>query len=463
MGKRGAGALGSAPGEPVQKAQLTEIFKSLPTETSVDEGKWQRYYPTRATFKPTQFYIPGSTQFIDLTQCWLELKMKLVKADGTSFGDTEIDVGVVNNMGHSVIKRFDVKLNNTSTGEPTDLYHMKAYVQSLLNFTPEQKESYLACEGWYGDDAGATKMNANKTCDGLNTALAATDAAYNKGFLERTALFVKDMGKTGQKSQEVTFLIQPCVDIFQTGRHLLPGIPIDIQIDYNDDALVVMAADGATHKIVITSAVFIVRHVDATDSVHLNILAEHKKLGKAIYPLRTTKPIRFTLERGKQSFIFSDIFQKSVPDILTVGIIEAENFNGKLSKNPFVCELQDLKDIRWLVNGSERPSARLEIKSPDMLEAYHTLCESSGNLHRGFSPGIKRKDYKDGYAWMRFNFTPDGKDAKNYTYKMNEGTLDLHLEFTNNLTKNCVLFLLPEFENELWIDDVGVVSMKSNY
>jgi len=88
---------------------------------------------------------------------------------------------------------------------------------------------------------------------------------------------------------------------------------------------------------------------------------------------------------------------------------------------------------------------------------------STGNHHRGFSPGIKRADYKDGFAVMRFNFTPDGKDAKNYTYKRNSGTLDLFLEFSEPLTENLTLVLLPEFENEILIDPNGVVTMDKNY
>ena len=449
---------------PVKKAQIASIFDPLPLEISVEDGYFQQYRPTQATFIPCQFFIPPSSNFIDLSQCTLELGMQLVKTDDTAMGATEIDVGVINNIGHSVIKRFDVKLNDTSTGEPTDLYHMKAYVQNLCNFTTEQKDTYLANEGWYTDDTPGTRMNSNKTVTRLDQALPASDAAYNKGFLERSKLFFTKFGKTGQASREATFIIQPCVDIFQSGRFLVPGVSIDIQIDFNDPALVLMAAADATHKFKITKAIFNVRHVRVAPSVHLDVenKQKHQQL-TARYPIRTTKPIRRTLEKDKQSFSFPDIFQQAVPDSVTIALVNSTNMGGSYNTTPFQFEQWSLSEVRWLVNGQERPGARLEIKSPDRMEAYETLFTSTGNHHRGFSPGIKRADYKNGFAVMSFNFRPDGKDGKNYTYKKNQGTLDLFLEFKSVLPHNITLVLLPEFENEILIDANKVVTMAKNY
>ena len=451
-------------GVPVHKVQVVEVFDSLPTETSIQDGYWQEYRPTQATFHPTQFLIPPVTNFIDLSQCYLELGLKLVKTDGGDVGETEINVGVVNNIAHSMIKRFDVKLNNTSTGEPTDLYHMKAYVQNLLNFSPDQKDSYLAQEGWYTDTPGKLNTHTTVADAGLDNALPATHANYNAGFLQRSKLFFTNFGLTGQAGREATFRLQPAVDIFQSGRFLVPQVSMDIQIDYNESPLVVMAASAATHKIQITKAVFVVRHVRASDSIMLNLRGSQAALKKtAIYPIRTTKPIRRTLEQGKLSFSFPDIFQQAVPDQVTVGMVPAANFNGAMQLNPFLFQLGTLKSVRWMVNGHERPQSRLEIKSFDKMEAYDTLFQSTGNMHRGFSPGIKRQDYNQGFALMRFNFTPDGKDAKNYTYKNNQGTLDLFLEFESALASNLVLILLPEFENEIMVDPNMVVTMKHNY
>ncbi|KAK3747629.1 hypothetical protein QZH41_001029 [Actinostola sp. cb2023] len=96
-----------------------------------------------------------------------------------------------------------------------------------------------------------------------------------------------------------------------------------------------------------------------------------------------------------------------------------------------------------VINGSERPINRIEFKSHDGVEGYEMMFSSTGNMHRGFSNGIKRKDYAHGNALLCLNLTPDGKDAKNYTYKKNEGTLDLFLNFKTPLSENLTVLVDP--------------------
>ncbi|KAK3708938.1 hypothetical protein QZH41_002808 [Actinostola sp. cb2023] len=424
---------------PVKKAQLGDLFSPLPTEISVKDGYWQDYYPTQATFSPCHFFIPQSTDFIDMGMCQLTLGVKLIQTDGTDMA-AGLNVGVVNNVGHSLIKRFDVKLNDTSVGEPTDLYHYKAYDSNLRNFTPDQKDNYLQIEGWYTDEATDAKMN-NFTTGTANTPILATAANYNKGYDERTRLFYSNYTIDGtqnagvppaQAGREVFFTIQPAVDVFQSGRYLVPGVSIVIQIDFNDPQFVLMAAAGSTARFKITSVIF-------------------------------PKPIRRTMEQGKSVFSFTDLFQQSVPDQLTIGFVKSTAFNGVYNENPFNFKLFGLKDLRLVVNGTERPVNRIEFKSHDGVEGYEMMFSSSGNMHRGFSNGIKRKDYAHGNALLCLNLTPDGKDAKNYTYKKNEGTLDLFLNFKEPLTENLTVLFLPEFENEVLVDPNKVVLMSKNY
>ncbi|KAK3732394.1 hypothetical protein QZH41_005419 [Actinostola sp. cb2023] len=308
-------ATGNSEGQsiPVKKAQLGDLFHPLPTEVSVRDGFWQDYYPTQATMTPCQFYIPQSSNFIDMGMCELVLGVKIVKTDGSDMEET-LNIGVVNNVGHSLIKRFDVKLNDTSVGEPTDLYHYKAYDSNLRNFSHDQKDNYLQIEGWYTDESTDAKMNNYTT----GTTILATAAAYNKGFDERTRLFYSNYTSDGtevnpynvvQASREVHFTIQPAVDVFQSGRYLVPGVSIVIQIDFNDPQFVLMAAAGCTARFKITRAVFRVRHVKVQAEAHLEVEdKQYKQQQTVVYPIRTSKPIRRTIEAGKSFVSFTDLF-----------------------------------------------------------------------------------------------------------------------------------------------------------
>ncbi|KAK3736421.1 hypothetical protein QZH41_004036 [Actinostola sp. cb2023] len=363
--------------------------------------------------------------------CELVLGVKIVKTDGTDMDHT-LNIGVVNNVGHSLIKRFDVKLNDTSVGEPTDLYHYKAYDSNLRNFSQDQKDNYLQIEGWYTDESTDAKMNNFTTGTAANVPILATAATYNKGFDERTRLFYSDYTKDGtgnanadtaQAAREVHFTIQPAVDVFQSGRYLVPGVSIVIQIDFNDPQFVLMAAADSTARFKITRAVFRVRHVKVQAEAHLEVEdKQYKQQQTVVYPIRTSKPIRRTIEAGKSFVSFTDLFQQSVPDYLTIGFVRSTAFNGAYNENPYNFKLFGLKDFRMVVNGVERPKSRFEFKSHDAMEGYEMMFSSTGNMHRGFSNGIKRKDYAHGNALLCINLTPDGKDAKNYTYKKNDGT-----------------------------------------
>ena len=458
--------------ETVKKAQVIQLTQPLPTEIAVENGLWQPFYPVQSTFHPTTFTVPPDpSQYMDMSQIWLSLGMQLVKGTGASLDKVDFNVGVVNNIGHSVIRRMAVKLNNTSTGEPTDLYHQKAYFQNLFNFDTDQKNSYLAIEGWADDTPGRTHMDSYAAATAKDTFPAVGAANYNAGLLTRTKWFIKDIGKDGtensgagpeQASQTATFHIQPAVDIFQTTRPLIPGVGMDIQIDFNDSPIPIMCATGKVYKMKIVSAVLWVRWMNVSPAVHAENMKDME--GKsAVYPIVTTKPIRLNLQTGTQSFHFNDVFQQFVPDRLTVGLVKSTAFNGDYTKNPFYFELDSLKSIRFLVNGTERPYSRLEITSPDKVEAFDTLFQATGDYHRGFSPGIKRDDYNQGFALMRFNFTPDGKEGGNYRYRKNKGILDVNLEFGSPLTENFTLLLVPEFENEVLIDESRVVLMGENY
>ncbi|KAK3704917.1 hypothetical protein QZH41_005384 [Actinostola sp. cb2023] len=279
---------------------------------------------------------------------------------------------------------------------------------------------------------------------------------------ERTRLFYSDYTKDGtgnanadtaQKSREVHFTIQPAVDVFQSGRYLVPGVSIVIQIDFNDPQFVLMAAAGCTARFKITRAVFRVRHVKVQAEAHLEVEdKQYKQQQTVVYPIRTSKPIRRTIEAGKSFVSFTDLFQQSVPDYLTIGFVKSTAFNGAYNENPYNFKLFGLKDFRMVVNGVERPKSRFEFKSHDAVEGYEMMFSSTGNMHRGFSNGIKRKDYAHGNALLCINLTPDGKDAKNYTYKKNDGTLDLFLNFNPPLVHNVTVLFLPEFENEILVD-----------
>ena len=71
-----------------------------------------------------------------------------------------------NNLVHTLFKQINVRLNGTLIGPQTDTYHLKVFIEAVLNHDRDDGKTILTPEGWYNsldvpDDAGADEYTAN--------------------------------------------------------------------------------------------------------------------------------------------------------------------------------------------------------------------------------------------------------------------------------------------------------------
>ena len=64
-------------------------------------------------------------------------------------------VGPVNNFLHSMFNQIDVFLNHKLVSQPNNVYPCRAYLETLLNYNSEAKESHLSAGLWVTDSYGA--------------------------------------------------------------------------------------------------------------------------------------------------------------------------------------------------------------------------------------------------------------------------------------------------------------------
>ena len=111
--------------------------------------------PQTSSITPIEVYVPKQTEFIDLTRSFVELDLAFqTTANGnlTSRADTDCNLlSPVNNIAHSLFKQINVKLNGTLITEQVDMYHLKAYIQTLLNFDRADGETIVALAGLRND------------------------------------------------------------------------------------------------------------------------------------------------------------------------------------------------------------------------------------------------------------------------------------------------------------------------
>ena len=213
------------------KSEL-DLFTVPPTQTSVEHGCTMDYHPvsTLTDNGPIEFNIPGSGEdYIDLTNTFLHLGVKITAADGAKIADAAA-IGPVNLLMHSLFSQVDVAFNDKLVSPSTNTYAYRAYLETLLNYGKEAKESQLTSVMWYKDTAG--KMDER----------AVVAAGENKGLVKR-ASFTKS-------SKVVDMMGRIHSDIFFQEKLLMNGIGVRIRLVRSKDSFSLVSTDAApTHKI----------------------------------------------------------------------------------------------------------------------------------------------------------------------------------------------------------------------
>ena len=105
--------------------------------------------------------------YLDLANTYLLIRAKVVRGVGTDLA-ADTPVAPVNNWLHYLFSQVNVYLNDTLVTPSSNTYPFRAYVDTVLSYGAEAKNTQLTSQLWYKDTAG--HMDAT-TVDGGNTGL----------------------------------------------------------------------------------------------------------------------------------------------------------------------------------------------------------------------------------------------------------------------------------------------------
>ena len=120
------------------------------------------YHPisTLTDNDPIECKIPGSGEdYIDLANTFLHVGVRINAADGANIADAAA-IGPVNLLMHGLFSQVDVALNDKLVLSSTNTYAYWVYLETLLNYGKEAKESQLTSVMWYQDTAGKMDEHA---------------------------------------------------------------------------------------------------------------------------------------------------------------------------------------------------------------------------------------------------------------------------------------------------------------
>ncbi len=279
---------------------------------------------------PLTFTIPAAgNQYINLKKTYLHLKVKMVNGDGSDI-DVQKKVAPINNILHSLFNQVDVQLQQqlVSTGQN---YGYKAYLESLLEYGREAKETQLQAQGFFKDKAGFMDGDIsdqpNMTDDGK---------------------FLRWMIFAGSNTVKLTGPIM--ADVCQQDRLILDGVEIQIKLWPSKDPFCVFTQeDNPTYRMKIVDATLKVCKVTLTPALRIGH-ATALKQSYALYPHEKTQIKTFNIPSGQYNFLLDDLYQGQTPSQLVVAMAKSKAFNGDYKLSPFNMDPFEIANLGVYVN-----------------------------------------------------------------------------------------------------------------
>lgn len=409
------------------KSEL-DLFTVKPTQTSVESGFYQEYRTIAIidSDAPLEFQVPPSDDYIDLSHTQIELKVKITTENGDELTAAHT-VAPVNSFLTSLFEHVSIDLNNKTVTPPSNLYHYRSMIETVLNYTKEAKSTHLSSSLYVDDESG--KM----------------DEADSAGFVARKAFM-----KNGVL--ELSGYIHS--ELMAQDKYLLNGVGMRFKFYRSkpEFCLIKKADDAVKYKINIQEAVLLVRRVKINPSV---AIAHERALGNANVkiPINRVDVKALTVPAALQSKTIDNIFIGNMPKRVILGLVSASAFNNGPSKNPF--NFQHFNHSYISLSGDSHTQIR-PIKSNfdkgQYLQSYLSLYSSSGVYFSDTGNAITRDAYAKGYGLVGFDLTEDQSASDNHLSLPRQGSLRLDIQFSKPLTEAVTLIIYAEFDNIIEID-----------
>ena len=359
--------------------QLSPLWPATPTVYPIGQPIGQL-----SSDGALEFNISGNShKYVDLANTRLQIKFRIVQGDrqllpavkGTDDPDRpKANVGPVNLFLQSLWRQVDVFLEQQAISPNVSTkYPYKAYIEALLNYSMNAKESQLQSQLYYKDN----ELPNSTDNDPLDSG--------NMGLYTRTRM-------TNQSA--IVDLEGPVYnDICMQSRYILNGVQVGFKFWPSSNQFKLMSLSKSDDfKVEIKEAVLKVCMIEVSPEIVI-AHAETLQYGAAKYLYQRTDMKSFAIAKGQYSCCVEDIYQGEVPNRVVVGFVTSEAFMGSYEKNPFNFQTFDLSFAGFYIDGRSMPAEPLtpNYKAGNYLSAYMTTFEE--NYQKNFGHYITRADY----------------------------------------------------------------------
>lgn len=424
-----------------------DLFSSNPMQLSVIESRENVYSPLSSLDNASviQFHVPGSSEYYtDLNNIYLRVKLQILKADGGVYKETKDgsnppiytekrseQPGLINNTLHSLFKTLRVSLNGTVVNEIQN-YHVKSYIDALLNFSNDQQNTSLITQGFAKD----TKDQFDKV------------AGENSGLLTRKH----------RMDNSVIFELYGRLnaDIFNQPKLLMNGVSMDILLTLESLPFLLLESPDKTSIIKFHEANLHVRHVKVNPQFALDTYKMLHTGRNAIYPFTRSEIKTYTVPKGLNSVELNNVFNGLQPTNFVMCMVENEAWTGNKGKNPYNFAHFNCKTITFNLNGVPVQPSPLDHTFASLggfSRTYAEFLKACGAYLTEKTGLIEPEDYRKGYFLVPVNLSPRQILDENLCDEIHrEGSFGINLVFNSPLPSSVTIIIYAEYNETLKID-----------
>lgn len=407
-----------------------DIFHIPMLQKAVISGEYVQFKPAHAINQesPITFEISGSgDRLLDTSRTLLHLKVRALDAANQPLGDAAV-FSVANNLASSIFQEVSVEYNQTLVSSSNQLYHIKSYLQNMLNYNETAKNTHLTAALWY------------------------TDESYK--FDDPTAVPALKRASFLRNGQQLELFSRLHCDVLNCPNYLLSGVDVRLTFRRNNDAFIFLSGDGSRPRLIIDDATLYVRQVTIAPNM---LLAQAKLLEAkvATYPFKRTEMLHYSIPAGTYSKVFENINAGRTPSRIILCFIKNSSLVGSYAENPFNLQHCNLNYLNVSLNGATLGSKPLtpnfdrnEYIIPYLLNFYGCGIQSRDD---GFCVG--RTDFAGGNTLYVYDTTADlsASETDHWSLPAN-GPMRVEVGFSKALETTISLICLLEHREILNID-----------
>ena len=350
------------------------------------------------------------------------------------------NIGVVNNIAHSLWSRVDISMQSKNLTQSDQSYAYMSYLKSLLYTNSDMKKSAMQASLFYPD----------RSAEVYDTNPVSTN---NEGLKIRSSYFV------GGQLVELSTPLHS--DLFSVNRFIPGGINMALTLHQNNPQFYLMTKDlkkkvEGCRIIVVRASLDVLLH-----EIDPSIVIAHSEILKtqpAVFPYLRTELKRCSISSGLYEYRLDDPFSNLIPSELVIGLVRDSASHGDFHENGLHFEHCNLSSIDVTVDNTDMINSPISLKYDSGalgrgLQGYMTLTGASGE--EGVNPIGTRLDYTLGNCLYRFRSQP----LENMVSHQSQlplrltGNLRVSLRFDKAIEAPLTMVLFASFPGALKIDN----------